>query len=74
MLDALIPFVETLENTGGDVGKALDEASKGVESTKTLQAKLGRSTYLDEKATIGVPDPGAVGVLVLLEGLCNGNN
>ena len=63
-----------MENTGGDVGKALDEASKGVESTKTLQAKLGRSTYLDEKATIGVPDPGAVGVLVLLEGLCNGNN
>ncbi|CAD0090110.1 unnamed protein product [Aureobasidium vineae] len=66
MLDCLIPFVETLKSTG-DVEKALAEAEKGVESTKNLEAKLGRSTYLDESATRGVPDPGAYGLLVLLK-------
>ncbi|KAG9562311.1 Dak phosphatase, partial [Aureobasidium melanogenum] len=68
MLDCLIPFVETLKSTG-DVEKALVEAEKGVESTKNLEAKLGRSTYLDESATKGVPDPGAYGLLVLLKGM-----
>lgn len=68
MLDCLIPFVEVLKTTG-DVGKALVEAEKGVESTKNLEAKLGRSTYLDESATRGVPDPGAYGLLVLLKGM-----
>lgn len=69
MLDCLIPFVEVLKS-GGDVSKALEEAEKGVESTKNLEAKLGRSTYLDESATRGVPDPGAYGLLVLLKGMC----
>ncbi|KAH0399284.1 Dak phosphatase, partial [Aureobasidium melanogenum] len=68
MLDCLIPFVETLKSTG-DVEEALVEAEKGVESTKNLEAKLGRSTYLDESATKGVPDPGAYGLLVLLKGM-----
>lgn len=69
MLDCLIPFVEVLKSSG-DVSKALEEAGKGVESTKNLEAKLGRSTYLDESATRGVPDPGAYGLLVLLKGVC----
>ena len=68
MMDCLIPFIETLKSTG-DVTKALAEAEKGVESTKNLEAKLGRSTYLDENATRGVPDPGAYGLLVLLQGM-----
>lgn len=67
-LDCLIPFVETLKKTG-DSKKALEEAEKGVESTKNLEAKLGRSSYLDESATRGVPDPGAYGLLMLLEGM-----
>ncbi|GAB7339725.1 hypothetical protein MBLNU457_6291t1 [Dothideomycetes sp. NU457] len=70
MLDCLIPFVETLRESGGDAEKAIEEARKGVEGTKTMQAKLGRSTYLDESATMGVPDPGAYGLLVLLQGMC----
>ncbi|GAB7352031.1 hypothetical protein MBLNU459_g2544t1 [Dothideomycetes sp. NU459] len=69
MLDCLIPFVETFQQTGDGV-QALSEARKGVETTKNLEAKLGRSTYLDESATRGVPDPGAYGLLVLLEGMC----
>ncbi|KAF7198533.1 Dihydroxyacetone kinase [Pseudocercospora fuligena] len=70
MMDALIPFCEVLDETKGDVMKALEAARKGVEGTKNLEAKLGRSTYLDESATRGVPDPGAYGLLVLLEGMC----
>jgi len=71
MMDALIPFVETLDNgtEGGEVEKALGEAVKGVDGTKKMEAKLGRSTYLDESATRGVPDPGAYGLLVLFKGM-----
>ncbi|KAI9848861.1 MAG: Dihydroxyacetone kinase 2 [Sclerophora amabilis] len=68
MLDCLIPFVDTWKTTG-NVDQALQEAAKGVEGTKKLEAKLGRSTYLDESATQGVPDPGAYGLLKLLEGI-----
>ncbi|KIN08418.1 hypothetical protein OIDMADRAFT_140806 [Oidiodendron maius Zn] len=68
VLDCLIPFTETLLRTG-NAKKALDEAVKGVESTKKLEAKMGRSSYLDEAATRGVPDPGAYGLLKLLEGM-----
>ncbi|KAL2061661.1 hypothetical protein VTL71DRAFT_7038 [Oculimacula yallundae] len=67
-LDCLIPFVETLKKTG-DAKIALKDAREGVESTKKLEAKLGRSSYLDESATRGVPDPGAYGLLMLLEGM-----
>ena len=70
-LDCLIPFVETLRETD-DSSKALAEAQKGVETTKNLEAKLGRSSYLDESATRGVPDPGAYGLLMLLEGMVGG--
>lgn len=68
MMDALIPFIETLAATG-DTGQAVQKAREGVEGTKKMEAKLGRSTYLDESATQGVPDPGAYGLLVLLEGM-----
>jgi hypothetical protein len=67
-LDCLIPFIETLLEEG-DSKKALREAEKGVEGTKKLEAKLGRSSYLDESATRGIPDPGAYGLLMLLEGM-----
>ncbi|TVY83771.1 Dihydroxyacetone kinase [Lachnellula suecica] len=67
-LDCLIPFVETLKTTG-DAKAALNDAAKGVETTKKLEAKLGRSSYLDEATTRGVPDPGAYGLLMLLEGM-----
>ncbi|KAF8849982.1 Dak phosphatase [Acephala macrosclerotiorum] len=69
-LDCLIPFVETLKESG-EAKSALAAAEKGVESTKKLEAKLGRSSYLDESATRGVPDPGAYGLSMLLEGMVN---
>ncbi|KAK1819125.1 hypothetical protein LTR12_006440 [Friedmanniomyces endolithicus] len=68
MMDALIPFVESLERTG-DLKEAVEMMKEGVEGTKTMEASLGRSAYLDESATRGVPDPGAYGLLVLLRGM-----
>lgn len=69
MMDCLIPFVDDLSKSG-DVKQSLQKAQEGVDGTKNLEAKLGRSTYLDESATRGVPDPGAYGLFVLLEGMC----
>lgn len=69
MMDALIPFIEGFQKTGKP-DEGLKGAKEGVEGTKRMEAKLGRSTYLDESATRGVPDPGAYGLLVLLEGMC----
>lgn len=69
MMDTLIPFIETLEASKGDAKAALEKAKEGVEGTKKMEAKLGRSTYLDESATRGVPDPGAYGLLVLFKGM-----
>lgn len=68
MMDVLIPFVNAWNDTN-DVSQALGAAEKGLESTREMQARLGRSTYLDERATHGVPDPGAYGLLILLQGL-----
>ncbi|KAI9804505.1 MAG: hypothetical protein M1825_001404 [Sarcosagium campestre] len=71
LLDCLIPFVDTWKSTE-NVREALQESQKGVQDTKSMEAKLGRSSYLDESATQGVPDPGAYGLYILLAGLVNG--
>lgn len=69
-IDCLVPFVEGLKETGL-LAEALSRAREGVARTERLEAALGRSAYLDEKATRGIPDPGAYGLLVLLEGMIN---
>ncbi|MGW4972462.1 DAK2 domain-containing protein, partial [Streptomyces albidoflavus] len=45
---------------------AAQEAARreGVRSTARLRARMGRSSYLGERAE-GIPDPGAVGVGLL---------
>lgn len=73
MMDVLIPFAEGLEGSGGDGKAALEEARKGLDGTEKMEATLGRSAYLDDSATQGVPDPGAYGLFVLLEGMVNGS-
>ena len=67
-MDALIPFVKTLEKTQ-DVGEAAKAARKGADGTLGMTAKLGRSVYVGENAYKKCPDPGAVGLAVFLEGL-----
>ncbi|KFY36075.1 hypothetical protein V494_05337 [Pseudogymnoascus sp. VKM F-4513 (FW-928)] len=69
-IDCLVPFVEGLKESGS-LEEALLRARDGVTRTERLEATLGRSAYLDEAATRGVPDPGAYGLLVLLEAMVN---
>lgn len=73
LMDALIPFVETLSATG-DITKAVESAHDGAESTRKLKAKFGRASYVGEaefkqfEKEGGLPDPGAIGLAALLAG------
>ena len=70
LMDALVPFIETLDKTG-DVKKAAKAAAEGTENTKHMQASLGRTVYVGgESEFMGkIPDPGAYGLSQFLEGL-----
>ncbi|CCX12056.1 Similar to Dihydroxyacetone kinase 1; acc. no. O13902 [Pyronema omphalodes CBS 100304] len=66
MMDALYPFLAEFEKTG-DVVRAAKEARAGADKTKGMKPKLGRTVYIEQVGDI--PDPGAVGIAVLVEGL-----
>ena len=70
LMDALIPFVNTLGDTG-DVHAAARAAQDGAEKTKSMKASLGRAVYVgEEHEWLGkVPDPGAWGLAELLNGM-----
>lgn len=70
LIDALLPFLETLKETQGDLHAAVEAARKGAENTRGMKASLGRTVYVGDVGD--VPDPGAVGVLRLVEGLGEG--
>ncbi|EXJ94254.1 dihydroxyacetone kinase [Capronia coronata CBS 617.96] len=72
LMDALVPFVDTLERTG-DVKKAAAAAKEGAEKTKSMKASLGRTVYVgSESEWIGkIPDPGAWGLQEFLVGLAD---
>ncbi|KAK7206795.1 Dak1 domain-containing protein [Myxozyma melibiosi] len=71
LVDALAPFVETLASTK-DVAAAAKAARAGAEGTKGMNASLGRAVYVDAAGYDRVPDPGAVGIAELMEGLAAG--
>lgn len=69
VMDALIPFAETLAESG-DLEKAVAASRKGGEGTATLQAKLGRATYVgDQGGKAMPPDPGAMAFVAVVEGI-----
>lgn len=71
LIDTLTPFVEELEKSK-DFGKAVEAAKKGCENTKQLEANFGRASYVNKdeyEKDGGIPDPGALGVLSLLQGI-----
>lgn len=72
LMDALIPFVETL-GSSGDVKKAAEAAKQGAEETKAMKASLGRAVYVgSESEWMGkVPDPGAWGLQEMLVGMAD---
>jgi dihydroxyacetone kinase len=75
MLDALIPFANTLTTTleaGDSVSKALSSAvlsaEQGARTTADMLPRRGRSSYLGEQC-LGKPDPGATAVAIWLRAL-----
>lgn len=73
MLDALIPAVNSLKESAEmalETELALEKAYKaalnGVEETKEMKAKTGRSKNFQER-TIGWPDPGAISISLIFK-------
>lgn len=62
MMDALIPAIEAMENSEGDICacfvKAAEAASNGAKATVNMKATFGRARNLGERS-IGSADPGA---------------
>ncbi|KAL8952783.1 MAG: hypothetical protein Q9222_001330 [Ikaeria aurantiellina] len=68
LMDALVPFVETLKRTG-NTKEAAEAAKAGAEGTKGMKASLGRSVYVGGEGHNEVPDPGAHGLSQFLTAL-----
>ena len=78
MVDALLPAKEHMQkeleqsrNLDRIMKAAEEGALEGVEASKAMLPRLGRAKGFRENA-IGLPDPGAVSVSVLLGGLRKG--
>ncbi|KAJ6261277.1 Dihydroxyacetone kinase [Drechslerella dactyloides] len=70
LMDALIPFVTTFESTNGDMAASVAAARRGCEGTAKMEARAGRASYVKagvEGTESGVIDPGAKGLLCILE-------
>lgn len=72
LVDALVPFVQTLAETA-DVRAAAEAARRGADSTKGMKASLGRSVYVGGSGFEQVPDPGAWGLSSFFAGLAGLN-
>ena len=67
VMDALIPFAETLAATS-DLTKAAEASRKGGEGTVDLTAKLGRAAYVGDRTDTDMPpDPGAMAFVAVVE-------
>lgn len=79
LMDALIPFIETITETSS-LAKAAQAAHDGAEHTRKLKAKFGRASYVGEEEFKqfekegGLPDPGAIGLSELLKGVSEAYN
>jgi dihydroxyacetone kinase len=74
LMDALIPFIATFA-AEQDLDKACAAAAAGAESTRSLTPILGRASYVSRNhlaAEGGLPDPGAIGVASVVNGIKDG--
>lgn len=72
LVDTLQPFVDKYVESQ-DLKLLIAAAKRGCEETANLEAKFGRASYVSEadlKEDGGIPDPGAVGLLAIIEGFC----
>ncbi|KAH6915961.1 dihydroxyacetone kinase 1 [Coprinopsis sp. MPI-PUGE-AT-0042] len=71
LVDPLAAFIDGIDQQGSSFADAVKEAARQAENTKNLQAKAGRSAYV-EGDTLNkeqIPDPGAWGVKTILDNL-----
>ena len=68
ILDALFPAAEALRsaNEGAHLDAAIVAAERGVVTSKDLQSRRGRASWLQERS-IGLQDPGATALLRFLQ-------
>ncbi|KAJ4132370.1 Dihydroxyacetone kinase 2 [Fusarium falciforme] len=81
MMDALSPFVRVFSDKASDKGRTtlevieggLAAAKQGCETTRELESRFGRSTYVgaadDQGTTAGIADPGAMGIVAIISGV-----
>jgi dihydroxyacetone kinase len=71
LIDPLSAFVENFGQEGKNLDGAVQAAITATEKTRELDAKAGRSAYVESEnlKKEKVPDPGAWGVKVILKGL-----
>lgn len=77
MIDALEPAVRAFEESADQdlllpqaFGKVAEAAQKGMESTRTLQARTGRARYYPKRG-IGLQDPGATSVWLIFQAMAD---
>lgn len=74
LIDPLAAFIEALASSDApSFAGAVRAAGSAAEATKDLEAKAGRASYVEKEKLKGIPDPGAWGIKVLLEGLEKGS-
>ena len=73
LIDPLAAFIDTVAADASSEGikRAVKEAGEAAEKTKDLEAKAGRSAYIEGELLKKerVTDPGAWGVKIVLENL-----
>jgi triose/dihydroxyacetone kinase / FAD-AMP lyase (cyclizing) len=72
MLDALLPFAESLNNPRENretLSSAIEAAERGADATAHMTPRVGRSSYLGDRV-LGHPDPGAKAVAIWLRAAC----
>jgi dihydroxyacetone kinase len=71
MVDPLEAFITTFAAQPADFASAVKAAVDAAAATATYEAKAGRAAYVsrEELAKASVPDPGAHGVAILLQGI-----
>jgi triose/dihydroxyacetone kinase / FAD-AMP lyase (cyclizing) len=72
LVDPLAAFTESFSGTsGGDFDAAFKAAFEAAQNTRNIEATAGRAAYVgqDELKAQRVPDPGAWGVIKILQGI-----
>ena len=76
LVDPLAAFADAFSDCSSDLGNAVRQAAEAAEATRDVEARVGRSAYLEGGLLKQerVPDPGAWGVKVILEALAGANS